>query len=157
MAAERRVEPWPIGLVLLLLSMMTISVGFYGVAARHPDALVVDDAYEAGLRYNAELRERRLADALGVDLALRAEPAPGGVHLRVELMGPEGGAVRAERVVVRRLRPAEGGYDADFELARSGDVFTGELPLPRPGRWHLRVTARVEGHDVERTFRLGAG
>jgi nitrogen fixation protein FixH len=155
--AERRVEPWPIAVVALLVAMMAVSVGFWRVAAANPDPLVVGDAYEAGLALNDELRERRAAEALGVEVRLVAELEPGAARVRVTLRRHEGAPARATRVVVRRERPAEGGLDADFELAPEASGFAGRVPLPRPGRWHLVVTATVEGRPVRETFAVQAG
>lgn len=41
---RRRVEPWPIALALLVGLMMAISIGFYAVAATHPDPPVAEAA-----------------------------------------------------------------------------------------------------------------
>ncbi len=157
MDAERRFEPWPFALAAALLTMMAIAVAFYAVAAANPDALVVDDAYAAGLAWNAGVRERERAEALGVELGLAVAPAEGGVAVHVTLAGAGGAPVSAERVTVRRERPAEGGLDADFELVPAGSGWRTELPLPRPGRWRLAVTAWVEGLPVRRAFRVDAG
>lgn len=154
MAGERRVEPWPVALAGALLAMICVCLGFYAIAATHPDPEVVDDAYEAGLRINEELRARRRAAALGVVLALETRREPGGVEVRVTVTDARGAPAAAERVAVRRERPAEGGLDADFELARSGGGYAGLVPLPRPGRWRLVATATVGGEVVRRVFSL---
>jgi hypothetical protein len=52
----RRFEPWPWAVALLLAAMIGGSLGFYWVAATHPDPPVVDDAYRAGLEYAEHLR-----------------------------------------------------------------------------------------------------
>jgi nitrogen fixation protein FixH len=72
--------------------------------------------------------------------------------VRVTVLGADGGWVPAQEVVVRRERPAEGGLDADFALRADGDGFVGTLPLPRPGRWRLAVTATVGGRPVRQQF-----
>jgi hypothetical protein len=42
MAGDRRVEPWPLALAGLLLAMIAGSLAFYWIAARHPDARVLE-------------------------------------------------------------------------------------------------------------------
>lgn len=151
MDAERRFEPWPFILVGLLVAMMTGSVAFYGIAARNRDPVVVDDAWQANERYNAALASLREAAPWGERLALGVTESAAGVRVRVALR--EGDAAgRVERVSVRRVRPAEGGFDASFPLELRGEGFEGEVPLPRPGRWRLEVQADVEGRAVRRTL-----
>jgi len=151
---ERRIEPWPVLLGALLLAMVGASVAFYFVAATNPDPVVVDDAYRAGLQYNEAQRTQRRAALLGYELALdtHIEGASANVTLRVR--DRSGRDVVPEHASVRRVRPAEGGYDEIFELRGSGDAFAGRVPLPLPGRWRLVALARVEGKALERSFDL---
>jgi nitrogen fixation protein FixH len=148
----RRFEPWPFGLALLLLAGIGASLAFFAVASANPDAEVVDDAYRAGLQVNEALREQRRAEELGFRMELGARPAPGGVALQVAVTDADGAPAAIERVVVRRERPAEGGFDADFELGRHGEGFAGRIPLPRHGRWRLVAIAEVGGAPLRRVF-----
>jgi len=151
----RRVEPWPWIVVGLLAAMMSGSVAFYRIAAVNPDPVVVDDTWRAGRAYSERVRAARRAESRGWDLEVRTEPAHGGlrvvVSVPVETAGPE-------TLSVRRVRPAEGGLDARFPLAAApdGETWTGDVPLPRPGRWHLVVRAESEGEGraLERTLRV---
>jgi nitrogen fixation protein FixH len=145
---------WPIALAALLLAMVGASLGFYRVASRNPDALVVDDAYEAGRHESERLRAERHTEALGWRIELASEPRPDGVHVVVALRDAAGAPLAAERVSLRRERPAEGGLDADFALAGTAGGFAGDVPLPRPGRWHLVVRAERGGDVAERGFAL---
>ena len=119
----------------LLLSMMTVSLTFYAVASSNPDPVVVDDAYQAGLRYNEALRAQQRAEALGYRVDLTLDPASDAVGVEVVLRDAAGRAVRPEAVSVRRVRPTLGGFDADFELSAAERGFAGSIPLPLPGRW----------------------
>ena len=104
MRSEGRREPWPWILAAMLLSMMSISIGFYAVAASNPDPLVVDDAYEAGLRYNELLRAQQRGEALGYRVDLALDPGADTVRVQVVLRDAAGRAVRPEAVSVRRIR-----------------------------------------------------
>lgn len=148
----RRVEPWPLAVASLLLAMVGSALAFWAVAAAHPVTLVAEDPFRAGLAYKDRVAERRRAEALGLELALETAPVEGGVAVRVRVTSGEGRAARAERVVVRRERPTQGGLDADFPLERGPEgLFTGRVPVPRAGRWRLVATATVEGVPVRRT------
>jgi nitrogen fixation protein FixH len=152
---ERRVEPWPWAIALSLAAMIGICLAFYAVAVVHPDSEVVGDAYAVGLRLNEELAARRESSSLGLDLRLVAREAPGAVDVRVEVLGAA--TATAGNVVVRRVRPAEGGLDADFALEPDGAAFRGRVPLPRAGRWRLVARAEVAGRRIERGFALWSG
>lgn len=132
--------------------MIGVCLVFWSVAVRNPDPLVVEDAWAAGVRASEELRERGEAGARGLDLHLEARPEGEGLRVRVTAVDREGARVTAERVMVRRERPAEGGLDAEFSLRDEDGAFVGSLPLPRPGRWRLAVTATVAGRPVRRDF-----
>lgn len=152
MGRQRRFEPWPWVLAGLLCAMIAGSLSFYAIAATHPDAVVVDDAWGAGLRYNDERRTRRLAAEQGWELSLSTEPRAEALHVVIELVDRAGAPLAISRASVRRERPAEGGSDAEFELVPGDRGFSGTVPLPLPGRWHLVAIAEVDGRAVERTF-----
>jgi hypothetical protein len=132
-SARRRIEPWPIALVALLSAMIGTSVGFYRVAAAHPDGI-------------------------GWSLDVLATPAPGGARVVAQLRNTAGAVLATESASLRRERPTEQGLDAELPLAR--DAATGALAadvaLPRPGRWRLVVAARRDGLRVERRVDVSA-
>jgi nitrogen fixation protein FixH len=151
MKAERRGrrEPWPVALAALLLFMIGASLGFLRVATRHPDAVVGQDASRS---LPEPLRAARRAHALGWEIALVAAPEPGGAAVRVALRDGAGAPLAADRVTLRRERPAEGGLDTELALAGAGADWAGAVPLPRPGRWHLVVRAERGEEAAERRF-----
>jgi len=155
-SAGRRREPWPVALAALLLAMVGTSVGFYRVASRNPDALVVADAFAAERQESERLRAERRAEALGWRIELAVAPRGGGAHVVARLRDAAGDPIAADRVSLLRERPAEGGLDASIPLARAGDGFSGDVDLPRAGRWTLVVRAERGGEAAERSFALWA-
>lgn len=146
-------EPWPWIVAGLLLSTIGVSLSFAYVAISHRDALVVEDAYASGLEHNRRARARQRADGAGWRFDFRAEPTPGGVRIAVSALDAAGAPLDPERLIVRRVRPSEGGYDRDFPVPAAGAL---ELPLPRPGRWHLIARAERDGAVLERTYAVEA-
>jgi nitrogen fixation protein FixH len=140
MSARDRLA-WPLGLCALLALMISGSVALLAIAAAHPDPRVVDDAWLAERALHAELRADRRAREQGVSLALVTERTGSGVRVEARLTDARGRAFRAERIVVRRERPAEGGLDSEFVLEADGGAHRGWIPLPRPGRWVLSARA----------------
>jgi nitrogen fixation protein FixH len=153
MSEERRSSgPWPWIVGGLLLFMVSSSLAFLGIALSHPDALVVDDARRASREEHPELAASRRADAQGWRFALTADVQGQVADVRVSIHDSSGAEPELDAVSVRRIRPAEGGLDLETPLVRGAEGFRAEVQLPRPGRWHLRVSAEHEGESLERTF-----
>lgn len=148
-----RREPWPWIVAGSLALTIAVSLSFAGAAIRNPDALVVDDAYRAGLTWNDERRARARADAAGWRFEHAVDPEGDGVRIALALVDADGAPLAVEHLRVRRVRPSEGGYDADFELDAGGSTL---VPLPRPGRWHLVATAERGGAVLERVYAVRA-
>ena len=146
-----RREPWPWIVAAGLGSMVAISTAFAVLAHLHPDPLVVEDAYRAGLAWNEERRASERADAAGWRFDLRAEAQGDALRLRLVALDAQGGRLSPDRLDVRRVRPSEGGYDAEFPVDADGRV---EIPLPRTGRWHLVARAQLDGAVLERVYRV---
>lgn len=150
-AERRRHEPWPIVLAALLLFMMGTSLGFLRLASAHPDPVLGRDTSR---ELPEAVRAVRRADALGWQIALEAAPRAGGADVRVTLRDAAGAPLAADRVSVRRERPAEGGLDAEIPLAGQGGDWAGAVALPRSGRWQLVVRAERGAEAAERRFAL---
>lgn len=149
---RRRREPWPVAVAALLLFMIGGSVGFFRVATRYPDALVVADAHGAKLDYPEAIRAARRTAALGWQITLEATPRAGAADVRVTLSDRDGRALHADRVWLRRERPAEGGFDDVRALDARAEGWSGAIELPRTGRWHLVVRAERGEEAAERRF-----
>jgi nitrogen fixation protein FixH len=155
-ARTRRREPWPFAVAGLLLAMAAVLGAFLAVALAHPDPVLVSDAYAASERYDAALRASQRAAALGLALELTAEPAPGGVRLSARLRGANGDVLAAERVLVQRERPNQGGFDIAIEAAPQADGWTAFVPLPLAGSWIIEARAERGGETAVRRIPVEA-
>ena len=141
--ARRPIEPWPWALAGLLVAMIGSSLLLWSIAASNPDGLVAEDAWQAGLQYNAQVAAARAASDLGVTFAIETVGLADGVRVAVRLEdATEAGHVGG--VWVDRIRPAETGFDQRFDLAADGAGWAGDVPLPLQGRWKLVVTADLD-------------
>lgn len=151
----RRFEPWPWLLIGLLSAMIGSSLSLFAIASANRDGLV-GDAWETGLAYNANVAARRAAEEQGLGIDLESAATPDGARVAVHLEGAP-----ADRVTVERIRPAEAGWDRSFALRDEAGAWRGEVPLPRPGRWRLRVRADFGSAWLQREIDLwhvpGAG
>ena len=153
-AEARRFEPWPFALIGALAFMIAVSLAFLRVAIGNPDPLVVKDAYAAEPAMAEAMRAQSRAEALGWRLAESTRAEAEGVFVQAALRDANGDLLDAERVVVRRERPAEGGLDLESVLLREGDAYVGHVALPRAGRWQLIVRAERAGALVEERLAL---
>lgn len=148
--SKRRLpELWPLGLMAMLAAMMGVGVAFYQISKRFPDA-VIGDAYQTGLHYSEGVRAAERVRELGWQLDLRTEIEADGARATATLRDASGAPLRAERVTLRRERPAEGGLDEELTMVASGEDYTSAVALPRPGRWQLVASAEREGERIER-------
>lgn len=148
---RRRIEPWPIAIVILLASMIGASLAFLRTSILHPDAVIAEDAFRASAQYDADLRRQLRAEAKGWSVDARLTPTAEGVRVEARLQDAQGATLAADRVTAWSERPSEGGLDAaERELAPSdaGTSHAGELALPRPGRWVLWIRAEREGETL---------
>jgi nitrogen fixation protein FixH len=148
--------PWPWILAGLLLSMVSGSLAFLAISIGRPDPVVVADARRAEGEYSERARARSRAKAVDWRIGLRAELTGGEAWIQVAARDLAGRPVALEALAVTRVRPAEGGLDAPVRLEQTHDTYRGRVPLPRPGRWHLRVRAERNAEAVEQTFALWA-
>ncbi len=147
-------EPWPWIVAALLGCMIAGSLSFLGIATANPDALVTDDTWRAGQRFSDALRRARRAAERGWTLEVEAPLDGEAVAVRVRLLDEDGAPLVAEEVRVRRLRPAEGGLDAERVLASgpTPGLYMGRVPLPRSGRWRLVVEAERDDAALTRVL-----
>ncbi|HEY8156239.1 MAG TPA: FixH family protein [Myxococcota bacterium] len=150
-------EPWPLAIVGLLLVMAAVLAGFLSAALLHPDPVIVSDSYAASQRYDSALRAADRASQLGLRVTLTAQPAPGGTRVAVRLLGADGRALPADRVLVHRERPTQGGFDASVEATPDSDGWTAFVALPLPGSWILEARVERGGELVSRRIAVEAG
>ncbi|MFA9219113.1 MAG: FixH family protein [Sphingomonadaceae bacterium] len=139
--------PW---LLMLGPALVAVAGSYTGyLAYSRQDALVVGDYYKQGKAINQDLRRDRAATALGLNMALRYDPAGGQLAGRVVGAGmtaPAGTlqlhlahATQPEKDVRLLLKPDHDGY------------FSVSLPLLERSRWTVLLEDdqrawRLEGH-----------
>jgi nitrogen fixation protein FixH len=100
--------------------------------------LVSDSAYEDGLAYDQMLAEGKAEAALGWKAAIAYDNSG---RLTVQLTDRQGRPLGGFRLVAQFLRPTSEGHDRSLRLTEvSPGSYAGELALPLPGQWDVRVT-----------------
>jgi len=152
--AERRIEPWAVGVVAVLALGLAGPIAFLWVAVHAPPERVATDPWRASLAQDAEERVRASGLDTGWDVTLVAQRTSTGV--RVALAPATTRRPLPDDVVLRlrRERPERADLDAEIALVRSGDSWTADVPLPAPGRWRLLARAGAGDVWIERSFAL---
>ncbi len=143
--SPRTVEPWPVGIALLLLAMISVSLAFSRVAAIHPDAVIAGDAFASTRAQERAMQSTRRAEANGWRLDARAHPTADGMRVQASMRDAAGRRIEPDRLIVEREHPSRGGFDARFETRAEGEAQIAEVPLPQSGRWTLWVIAERDG------------
>lgn len=152
--AERRIEPWAVGIVAVLALGLAGPIAFLWIAVHAPPERVAADPWRVSLAQAAEERVRGSGRDTGWDVSLVAERTSTGV--RVELAPETTSRPLPDDVELRlrRERPERADLDAEIALVRVNGRWTAEVPLPAPGRWRLLARAGARDVWIERSFAL---
>ncbi|MDJ0949573.1 MAG: FixH family protein [Alphaproteobacteria bacterium] len=136
-------------------------IGFFGVvfAANGVLAYLAFDtwtglttkgAYEKGLDHNRTVQTAEDQRRTGWTAAVGLAPSDGGrTKVTVELRGRDGQRLQGAQVVAHFIRPTQAGHDVDLPLSADRDGrYVGEVVLPLPGQWEVRLDADVHGRAM---------
>jgi nitrogen fixation protein FixH len=121
---------------------------FSGLETEHP--------YERGLQYNQTLEAAAAQAKLGwrADIAL-ADAGDGKRSLEVSFADGKDRPLDGLQVQAYLVRPSNAGMDVTIALSPRGNGrYAGEVTLPAPGQWDVRVVARDETNSWQRSERL---
>ena len=104
------------------------------IATQTSDGLVADDYYKQGLAINQTIARDEAARKLGLVAVI--ELGDGKVRARLD---SRVAAELPDRMLMTLLHPTRAGEDQEVTLTRQGDMYTGEVKIPRPGRWQVRL------------------
>jgi nitrogen fixation protein FixH len=152
--AERRVEPWAVGVAAVLALGLTGPIAFLWIAVHAPPERVATDPWRVSLAQGAEERVRASGRDTGWDVTLVAERTSTGVRVELEPATTREPLPDGVELRLRRERPERADLDTEVALARSGDRWTADVPLPVPGRWRLVTRAGAGDVWIERSFAL---
>lgn len=137
-------EPWP--WILAAGPVIVVIVAFYTawLAIKSNDGLVTDDYYKKGLAANQTIARSEQAAKIGLVAGVRITADT----LSVRLQAGDGKFVLPPTLVVTISHPTRAGLDQSRVLARSGDLYTGDVRLPAAGHWLVLL------EDERKTWRL---
>ena len=150
-------NPWVLGWLGLLITVVVVNVIFIVTAFRTSPGLVDDDYYEKGRYHDANYQQKLEArNRLGWNIHLQTPPSikqgePG--NFNVNVIDRVGNPLRDATVTLQAYRPSDATADMQTELERIADgVFQSKLALPLKGFWDIKVTV-VQGEESLNTER----
>jgi hypothetical protein len=152
--AERRIEPWAVGIIALLALGLAGPIAFLWISEHAPPELVAADPWRVSLAQDAEERVRGSGRDTGWDVSLVAERTRTGVRVELAPATTRLALPDALELRLRRERPERADLDAEIPLVRVDDRWIAEVPLPAPGRWRLLARAGAGEVWIERSFAL---
>jgi hypothetical protein len=137
-------EPWP--WILAAGPFIVVIAACYTawLAIKSNDGLVTDDYYKKGLAANQTIARSEQAAKIGLVAGLRVTADT----LSVRLQASDSKFVLPPTLVATITHPTRAGLDQSRVLARSGDLYTGEVRLPAAGHWLVLL------EDERKTWRL---
>lgn len=137
-------EPWP--WILAAGPLIVVIAAFYTawLAIKSNDGLVTDDYYKKGLAANQTIARSEQAAKIGLVAGVRVTADT----LSVRLQAADGKFVLPPTLAVTISHPTRAGLDQSRVLARSGDLYTGDVRLPAAGHWLVLL------EDERKTWRL---
>lgn len=137
-------EPWP--WILAAGPFIVVVAAFYTawLAIKSNDGLVTDDYYKKGLAAHQTIARSEQAGKFGLVAGVRVTADT----LSVRLQASDGKFVLPPTLAVTISHPTRAGLDQSRVLARSGDLYTGDVRLPAAGHWLVLL------EDEHKTWRL---
>ncbi len=157
--ARRRIEPWPLGIVLFLGVVAVVNGILVFLAADSWNGVITEGHYEKGLAFNEVIAAQRTQDALGWQATLEA---PSLTHNRqgavtFTLRDAQGRPLTGLTVSAEMLRPVTVGHDLVLRFAEQapGRYLAHVTPL-LAGAWDLKVEAVGDAgrYRMQKRFRV---
>ena len=143
-----------VGFMLIVIAVNATMVYF----AEHTfSGLDTDSYYQEGVQYNSALKEGAASTALGWTAKADIQPNGDSRRLHLWITDKRGLPVTGLKVSVHVVRPVSTAYDQLLALHPSETeqgVYVGEVHLPGPGSWELRISATGGSAPWQSTQRL---
>lgn len=140
--------------------VIVVNIVFITAAVGTFPGLETTDHYRKGLAYNKDLAAEQAQERRGWQMQFQFQPegASDSAHrgrLAVQFTDAAGGPLAHLDVRADLVRPTRQGYDQALTLSTLGNGrYGGEVALPLPGQWEVRILARDGDQHFQATRRL---
>lgn len=147
---------WPIAIVGVLA--ITVGANMYLLwETRDPTITAIEpDYYRKAVAWDSTMAQARADVALGWNAEVAFGPlSSGGARLTVTLADSAGDPVNDAAVHIEAINNVDALHHVPGDLDHTEPGrYEGDLPLPRPGLWEVRVTARRDSLLFTQSLRV---
>lgn len=150
---------WPVGITLVLLSVVASNIWVAVKASSDPSFAIEPDYYRKAVAWDSAMAQERVNAALGwrVASSLSAFSADSGAAFRVTVTDATGHPVHGARVIVAAMYNARASDVFTTQLLTDGrDGYVGRLPVHTAGVWEMRLDISGSAGRFTTTARLEA-
>ncbi len=139
-------NPWVLGIILFVMTFITVNGIFIYQAFKNPPSLVVPDFYERGKRYEDTQKRIEQEKALGWTGVLMV-PSATRVNQKqaydVLIQGKNSANLELDIVTLNAYRPSDANADFSGEMIKKAPgLYSAEMSFTLPGIWDLIVVAK---------------
>lgn len=136
---------WPWFLIALPGSVVIASIATIILAVSHPDSVVVDDYYKAGLAINRDLSREQLA--MQLDIKSQMHISDHQVKLTINASRGE----LPSRLLLRFMHPTLPDRDQAILLKPTDTMtFSGEIATLANGTWNVSIESEAPAWRIQR-------
>ena len=153
MKEKKRFNPWPTGLVMVMVFFC--SVQFYVVSLASTTFEGLDDVeyYRHGIEYGKEIERQEKQKDLGWTVAPRLVEVEEKKQLQIALADADGKPVVGADVEVKMGRPATVRDDTMLEMKMIGPgIYASDIEAAS-GHWKFDLTAQKRKNVIKASFR----
>jgi nitrogen fixation protein FixH len=147
-----------ISFILFFLFVILLLSGFAYIAIKTNPGVVVEQAYEKGLNYNATLEEAEKQAALGwnADVEYVSENGKSLTgNIIINLSDKNKKALSGAKVTLRVIRPSESGNDFVLQAIESGaGKYISKLEFKLKGNWQVDATIELDGNKLFKSAKI---
>lgn len=138
-------NPWVLGIILFVMTFITVNGIFIYQAFKNPPSLVVPDFYERGKRYEDTQKRIEKEKALGWTGVLMI-PASTRVNqlqsYEVLIQGRNSVNLELDTVTINAYRPSDANADFSAEMVKKAPgLYSTDMQFNLPGIWDIIVVA----------------
>ena len=151
------VHPWPLGIFLTFLVVISVNMYFLWRANETPSQLVTEDYYAQSLVYDDVIEAANRTEVSGWDAQLTYQHEGQQTVIRINLLGRTEDPLTGLAGTLETYRPSNKNEDAQALLKETTPgIYEAELPKMSKGLWKATISFTGDNQEVlfRKTFRL---
>lgn len=141
----KRILAWFVGFFLVVFSANGIMTYY---ALETWTGLETEDSYVKGLNYNQEIKNARVQNESGWNVAIAQMPKKTDDRFEIQITRPDE-SLPPTQVIATFIRPVIEGYDQEITLSHLGNgLYGAPVKLPLIGQWDILVVVESQNMPI---------